>query len=149
MMRSLSWPTLEKLGVILVALHSLLVGGLLFFIPDWTLNFAGWPAMDDVFFIRQSGAFHFVVAVGYLVEYRRCGTINLLIIAKSTAVVFLLVLSPWGEAWSVPFSGITDGLMLVGMSVVWIQARRSVRANNGNYEAQPGPISEDCGGGGT
>ncbi len=126
MMRSIPWSRLEKPGVILVALHSLLVGGLLLFIPHWTLNFAGWPAMDDVFFIRQSGAFHFVVAVGYLVEYWRCGTINLLIIAKSTAVVFLLVLSPWGEAWSVPFSGITDGLMLVGMLVVWNQARRSI-----------------------
>ena len=126
MMRSIPWSRLEKPGVILVALLSLLVGGLLLFIPHWTLNFAGWPAMDDVFFIRQSGAFHFVVAVGYLVEYWRCGTINLLIIAKSTAVVFLLVLSPWGEAWSVPFSGITDGLMLVGMLVVWNQARRSI-----------------------
>ena len=60
MTRSIPWSRLEKPGVILVALHSLLVGGLLLFIPDWTLKFAGWPAMDDVFFIRQSGAFHFV-----------------------------------------------------------------------------------------
>ena len=41
------------------------------------------------------------------------------------AVVFLLVMSPWKEAWSVPFSGITDGLMLVGMVVVNRLANRS------------------------
>ena len=118
MIRAMPWLALEKLGIILVALHSFLVGALLFFIPEWTLNFAGWQPMADLFFIRQSGAFHFVVAAGYLVEYRRCGSINLPVIAKTTAVVFLLVLSPWGEAWSVPFSGITDGLMLVGMFVI-------------------------------
>ncbi len=118
MIRTISWPALEKLGIVLVALHSLLVGALLLFIPAWTLGFAGWEAVDDLFFVRQSGAFHFVVAAGYLVEYRGRGSINLLIVAKSTAVVFLLALSPWGEAWSVPFSGITDGLMLVGMVVI-------------------------------
>lgn len=125
MTRTLSWPALEKLGIILVALHSFLVGGLLLLIPVWTLNFAGWEPVDDLFFIRQSGAFHFVVAAGYLVEYWRNGSINLLIIAKVTAVVFLLVLSPWGEAWSVPFSGITDGLMLVGMFVIHRQVVRT------------------------
>ncbi len=125
MTRLLSWPALEKLGIILVALHSLLVGALLLLIPEWTLNFAGWQPMDDLFFIRQSGAFHFVVAAGYLIEYWRHGTINLLVIAKSTAVIFLLVLSPWGEAWSVPFSGITDGMMLVGMFVIHRQVTKT------------------------
>jgi len=119
-----SWQKLEKLGVTLVTLHSLLVGALLFFIPEWTLNFAGWEPTDNLFFPRQSGAFHFVVAAGYFVEFRRCQSINLLMMAKTTAVVFLLVLSPWGEAWSVPFSGITDGLMLVGMVVVHNLAKR-------------------------
>ena len=125
MSRVITWVNLEKWGLILVAMHSLLVGALLLFIPAWTLKFAGWPPMDDLFFIQQSGAFHFVVAAGYLVEYRKNRSINLLIVAKATAVIFLLVLSPWGEAWSVPFSGITDGLMLVGMVIVHRQAGKS------------------------
>lgn len=118
------WRKLDMIGVTLVTLHSLLVGFLLFFIPEWTLKFAGWDQVDTLFFPRQSGAFHFVVALGYFVEWRRCGTINLLLIAKSTAVIFLLVLNPWSEAWSVPFSGITDGMMLVGMFIVHRMARR-------------------------
>jgi len=121
----LPWPKLEHIGVLLVALHSCLVGFLLFFIPEWTLNFAGWEKMENVFFFKQSGAFHFVVALGYYVEYWRYKSINLLVIAKTTAVVFLLVLNPWGEAWSVPFSGITDGMMLVGMAFVHVMAKRN------------------------
>jgi hypothetical protein len=115
---SLSWRRLEAIGVVLVSLHSLMVGAMLFFIPAWTLKFAGWDQVDTLFFPRQSGAFHFVVAAGYFVEWRRCQSVNLLLMAKATAVIFLLVLSPWQEAWSVPFSGIMDGLMLVGMFVV-------------------------------
>ncbi len=122
--QALDWRKLDLIGVSLVTLHSLLVGGLLFFFPAWTLKFAGWEQVDTLFFPRQSGAFHFVVAFGYFVEWRRCNSINLLVIAKSTAVIFLLVLNPWGEAWSVPFSGITDGLMLVGMLVVHTMAGR-------------------------
>ena len=129
MSKSLPWQKLETIGVTLVTLHSLLVGFLLFFIPQWTLNFAGWESVENLFFPRQSGAFHFVVAASYFVEYRRCGSINLLIIAKATAVVFLLVLNPWSEAWSVPFSGITDGLMLVGMVLVDRMAKRQAAKN--------------------
>lgn len=136
-MMKLDWQKLDLLGVTLVTLHSLLVGALLFFLPEWTLKFAGWEGTDNLFFPRQSGAFHFVVAAGYFVEWRKCGSINLLIIAKSTAVVFLLVLNPWGEAWSVPFSGITDGLMLVGMIVVHTMAKRQETRETLNLP-QPG-----------
>ena len=122
MKKDIPWQKLETVGVTLVALHSLLVGVLLFAFPTWTLSFAGWQHQDSLFFPRQSGAFHFVAACGYLVEWRRCGSINLLVLAKSTAVVFLLLLNPWNEAWSVPFSGITDGLMLVGMLFLHRQA---------------------------
>ena len=127
MKSNIPWAKLEGSGVILVCLHSLLVGCLLFFLPDWTLRFAGWDTVENTFFPRQSGAFHFVVAIGYYVEWRRCRSINLLLIAKSTAVIFLLVLNPWQEAWSVPFSGIADGLMLVGMFFVHRMAGRQAR----------------------
>lgn len=127
---------LEHLGVILVSLHSLLVGFLLFAVPQWTLEFAGWQPMADTFFPRQSGAFHFVVAAGYWVEYRRCGSINLLLIAKSTAVIFLLILNPWNAAWSVPFSGVADGLMLVGMAGVRFLAARAEGQTRPYFDAR-------------
>ena len=53
-----------------------------------------------------------MLAAGYLVEYSRTQTITLLLIAKTTAFVFLiggslLVENPW-SAW---FSGFADGAM--------------------------------------
>jgi hypothetical protein len=112
------WRKLEKVGVFLVALHSFLIGMMLIFATAWILDFAGWDQVSHPFFPRQSGAFHIILAAGYFWEYRAHGTIRLMLLAKATAVVFLLIMSPWKEAWSVPFSGIFDGLMLVGMA--WI-----------------------------
>ena len=126
MSQPVNWKKLEQWGVVLVALHSFLVCSLMVFFPQWMLKFAGWKNVDYVFFIKQSGAFHFVVAMGYLLEYWRYRSIGLLVIAKSTAVVFLLALSPWADAWAISFSGITDGLMLVGMVVVHLMAKRQL-----------------------
>ncbi|MEN8008016.1 MAG: hypothetical protein ABFS42_13435 [Candidatus Krumholzibacteriota bacterium] len=119
-----SWERFEAVGVALVVLHSLVLGVMLIFLPGWTLEFAGFDGPDDYFFPRQSGAFHIVVALGYALEYRRSRGITLILLAKFTAVVFLLLLSPWDKAWSVPFSGIADGLMLVGMTLLHGQASR-------------------------
>lgn len=119
------WKRLESLGVYLVALHSLLIGIGLIAATDWILDFAGWTDVQHNFFPRQSGVFHIIISLGYWWEYRRHGTIGLLVLAKCCAVVFLLVMSPWREAWSVPFSGVTDGLMMVGMVAVHRLANRN------------------------
>ena len=124
MNRNIPWLHLERLGVVLVVAHSLLVGALLIFFTGWTLEFAGFGSSVDYFFPRQSGVFHIVIAIGYAVEYRRSHGITLLLLAKFSAVVFLLLLSSWNVAWSVPFSGIADGLMLVGMAFLHGQAGR-------------------------
>jgi hypothetical protein len=92
------------------------------------LDFAGWAHVDNHFFPRQSGVFHIIVASGYWLEYRRYGTIGLLVLAKSLAVIFLLAMSSWREAWSVPFSGVADGVMLFGMLFVHRMARRTRRS---------------------
>jgi len=112
------WRRLEAVGIVLVALHSFVIGVLLMFATNWVLDFAGWDQVSHTFFPRQSGAFHVILATGYLWEFMRLRRISLLLLAKAAAVVFLLVLSPWKEAWSVPFSGVLDGLMLVGMAIV-------------------------------
>jgi len=119
------WKGLEKLGVFLVALHSFLIGLMLIFATATILGFAGWEEVPRLFFPRQSGVFHIILAAGYWWEYRRHGTIGLMLMAKTVAVVFLLIMSPWKEAWSVPFSGIFDGLMLVGMAFIHRMASRA------------------------
>ena len=104
--------THERLLIILIALHSIIVGVMLLFFAEWAVKFAGWSGADPVFFIWQAGIFHFVLATGYLVEYSRTQTISLLLIAKTTAFVFLIGGNLLAETpWSVWFSGLADGAM--------------------------------------
>jgi len=78
------------------------------------------------FFIWQAGAFHFVLASGYLVEYVRWRSISLLLIAKTGAFVFLLGGSLLVETpWSVWFSGFADGAMALTAFLV----HRAVKRN--------------------
>jgi len=116
--------THEKILLFLIVLHSSIVGTMLMFFADWAVKFAGWSGADPVFFIWQAGAFHFVLAAGYVAEYRRSGSIELLLIAKTTAFVFLiggslLVTTPW----SVWFSGLADG----GMALAAFLVHRAVK----------------------
>ncbi len=104
--------TYERALIILIALHSIIVGVMLLFFAEWAIDFAGWSGAEPIFFIWQAGAFHFVLAAGYLVEYSRTKTISLLLIAKTTAFVFLIGGSLLAETpWSVWFSGVADGAM--------------------------------------
>ncbi len=104
--------THERILIILIALHSIIVGVMLLFFPEWAVKFAGWSGADPIFFIRQAGAFHFVLATGYLVEYSRTRTITLLLIAKTTAFVFLVGGTLFTQTpWAVWFSGVADGAM--------------------------------------
>ena len=104
--------TYERALIILIALHSIIVGIMLLFFAEWAIGFAGWSGADPIFFIWQAGVFHFVLAAGYLVEYSRTKTITLLLIAKTTAFVFLIGGSLLTDTpWSVWFSGLADGAM--------------------------------------
>jgi hypothetical protein len=112
----------ERLLVTLVALHSFSVGAMLFLVPQWTMGFAGWEHIDPVFFGRQAGIFHIVLAVAYVLEYQRYRGVSILITAKLIAVVFLAgatIVDPL--PWAVWTSGLLDGLMA---AVVWLVHRR-------------------------
>ena len=116
----------EHILIILIALHSIIVGVMLLFFAEWAIEFAGWSGADPVFFIWQAGAFHFVLAAGYLVEYSRSRTISLLLIAKTTAFVFLIGGSLLADTpWSVWFSGFADGAMALVAFLVHRAVRRS------------------------
>ena len=119
--------THERVLIILISLHSIIVGIMLMFFAEWAVRFAGWAGADPVFFIWQAGAFHFVLATGYLVEHSRSRTISLLLIAKTTAFVFLIGGSLLIETpWSVWFSGFADGAMALTAFLV----HRAVKRNS-------------------
>jgi len=113
------WPALERGLIVLVAAHSIAVGLLLTIAPHWAVQFAGWGEADPIFFILQAGAFHFVLAAGYLVEHSRYRSVHLLVIAKGIAFVFLLGATFLTDVpWSVPFSGVADGAMALAVLFV-------------------------------
>ncbi len=113
----------ERTLVVLIALHSFVVGLFLVLLPEWGARFGGFGAVSPLFFARQAGAFHFVAATAYIVEYFRYRGVLLLVITKSVAVIFLLMTSVLDTVpWVVPLSGVADGLM--GLAVVLLRRAR-------------------------
>jgi hypothetical protein len=113
---------LERWLVILISLHSYAVGFGLIFLTEFGARLGGWEEVVPLFFARQAGVFHFLVATAYLLEYFRHGTVTMLLITKTTAFFFLgamIVFEP--GVWIVPLSAVGDGLM--GL-VVWLVHRR-------------------------
>ena len=107
--------------VLLITAHTLGVGAMLLFAPAWSCTvFGGWSDLGPLFFPRQSGIFHFVLAFAYLYEYFRYRGVTIMVVAKSLAVVFLLACTALdGVPWVVPFSAVTDGLM--GLTVIAVR----------------------------
>lgn len=116
----------ETLLIVLVAVHSLIIGASFFLIPNLLIRFGGWTVIEPLFFAHQAGAFHVALATAYLVEYFKYRGVTVIISAKSIALIFLLleaVLEP--VPWAVPLSGVADGAMA---AVVW-WVHRKVRTN--------------------
>lgn len=127
--RTVPWLNLERWLVWLIAAHSVAIGVMLLAVPAWSVRFAGWEGAEPLFFLRQAGVFHFVVATGYVLEYRRNGTVTLLAVTKSMACAFLLASALLTDtAWSVLFSGITDGAMGLAALLVHRRVARGVAA---------------------
>lgn len=125
----MDWTRVERWLVVLIALHSYAVGIVLLVLPRWAMAFAGWGRAEPLFFVRQGGAFHLVVATAYLVEHFRHREITLLLIAKSLATVFLVLEWRFGAdpAWAVPFSAAGDAAMGCAAFIVH---RRAVAAGS-------------------
>jgi hypothetical protein len=117
--------TLERALVALIALHSVVVGLFLSFATEWGARFGGFPSPVPLFFPRQAGAFHFVVAAIYLVEYFRYRGVLLLVMTKSIGVVFLgLTTALVAVPFVVPLSGLGDAAM--ALAVVLLRRARGL-----------------------
>jgi hypothetical protein len=124
-----TWKEREGLLVLLIALHSYGVGLMLLFASAFALRLGGWGDEGTLFFARQGGVFHLVIATFYLVDYFRRDSILPIVIAKTIAVVFLFWLAALGEPWLVWMSAVVDLLML--LSVLWLRVRSAARPDAG------------------
>jgi hypothetical protein len=120
-----SLAAVERALVVLIAVHSVVVGLFLSFATDWGARFGGFPSPVPLFFPRQAGAFHFVVAGVYLVEYFAYRGVALLVMTKAMAVVFLGLSSALAVVpWVVPLSGLGD--LAMGAAVLLLRRARGL-----------------------
>jgi hypothetical protein len=113
------WRRLERWLIVLVALHSAAIGIGALIATEWGVRFAGWEGAVPLFFPRQVGVFHVVVASAYLIEYFRYGGVIVVVTTKATAVAFLVsMMAMDGTPWVVPFSAVGDGLMVLAILAV-------------------------------
>ena len=119
---------LERALVVLIALHSVGVAVTLLFLTEWGLRIGGWGDVHPLFFARQAGIFHLVVATGYLIEYFRYRGVVLLVTTKGFAVFFLVAMSLVENVpWLVPASAVTDGLMGLAVFIVHSKVAATAR----------------------
>jgi len=121
------WPRTEKWLVVLIAIHSYAVGFFLLFFTRWGADFGGWGEVVPLFFARQAGVFHFVVATGYLNEYFRYRGVTLLLTTKVIAVLFLVSMMMVAEPapWTIGPSALADGAMALVAYLVHRKAQQA------------------------
>lgn len=115
---------LERVLVALVALHSAGLGIAAVVATEAGVRFGGFGEASPLFFPRQVGVFHLVVAAAYAIEYARYGGVSILLTAKAIAVAFLgaaMLAGP--QPWVVPFSAAADAAM--GLAVAALRRLRT------------------------
>ncbi len=130
----------ERLIVLAVSLHSAGVGLFLLALPASAVRFSGFGGALPLFFARQAGVFHLVLAAGYAAEHLRTRGITLLLVAKTAAAVFLLASTLGGGVpWSVPVSAALDGLIALSVFLVhaWASASRGAPRQPNVLPGQP------------
>ncbi len=116
---------LERILVALIALHSVGVGLALLFGIEIAAPLLGFGTVAPRFFAEQGGAFHVVLGTAYWLEYRVYGGVRLILFAKASAFVFLMLVSVLTAVpWIVPLSAVADGAMGVVMALVHRRATR-------------------------
>ena len=116
---SLNWL---QIILILMCLHSFIVGVALIFTPGKLMPFFGLAVPVEKFFQVQGGVFHIVMAMAYFIAAlwydRNQGLLLFIILAKFLAAIFLFSFYFLVEmAWTILFSGIVDCLM--GLTILW------------------------------
>jgi hypothetical protein len=119
-----NWTVWLKTWLVLISLHSFVVGICLMFIPTALFEQFGFAAIGERFFPAQGGIFHIIMAAVYLFGSRnpvRFESLILLAIgAKLTALLFLLCYFLLVDQLVVVLlSGVGDGIMCLILWLLW------------------------------
>jgi hypothetical protein len=114
---------LESLLLLLIGLHSFILGIAMLFLPARTLLLFGWDYQGPMFFPTQTGAFLALFGILFVAMLRYRSIIWFVIVVKSVAVIFLT--SQWIKLGSdapvtVPLAAVFDGLMGASVAAILI-----------------------------
>ncbi len=124
--KDLFWPALI---IFIVGIHSILLGLIIFFFTDFFYKVFFDTAIENLFFVRQSGIFLFLIGLFYLFPLLNLknlyNLILLVIISKTVAVLFLIMNGQLTPAPAMIYlAAFFDGLMGAVLSLVYLQCRR-------------------------
>ncbi len=130
----------ELAVVVAAVLQGAIVGGWLALFPAAALKAGGFPAAP-AFFVRWAGVLHLVLSAGYAIDYYRYRRVLLLVVAKASTAVFLLVL---GLVDSLPellyLAILVEGVLAAAAGVLHRPAERSRRARARLRLVTPAPV---------
>jgi hypothetical protein len=104
------------------ALHSIGVFLGLVILSAAQITWFGFPNSECVFFQKQAGVFHLVMSILYFMAIRQSALIPFIVIAKSIAVLFLIVSFFWiATSWMIVFSACVDAAFAVSIYILYKQ----------------------------
>ena len=124
---------IEKLSpwiVFLVGVHSIFLGLVVYFFTDFFYQIFFAAAVENIFFVRQSGVFLFIAGLFYLyplIDMRKFYNLILLVICSKIIAVYFLIanakftLSPP----MIYLAAFLDGLMAVLLIIAYFSYRKN------------------------
>lgn len=111
--------------ILLVGIHSCVLGLVMLFAPRFILATFGFPATVPIFFPTQSGIFLLILGLCYLRALVVPSFVWTIVVSKALAVLFLLVhVAFLGAPPIIWAAGAGDAAMLVAVAVLLRRHRR-------------------------
>jgi hypothetical protein len=121
------WPSLL---LFLVGAHSILLGLTIIFFTEFFYNVFFAVNIENIFFVRQSGIFLFLIGFFYLYPLlslkENYSLILLTVVSKAVAVLFLITNAKLTSAPAMIYlAAFFDGLMGAVLTIVYVQCRKT------------------------
>jgi hypothetical protein len=116
-----------RVVVVVVGVHSVLLGLAVLLFPRTFTEQLGFPGLDSIFFPTQAGAFLVALGVIYLLALRDRAFVWAIVVSKSVAVLFLFTHALFLDApGSVLAAGLGD-LLLLAATLAAIRSSNTIR----------------------